>query len=99
MTSKEKFQATVVEMADSINAFPAKMYYKPLDAKVDFLERSLLAVDMFGSKIQKWVPVIEFLIWVKNNLFNEKGKFSFPITKWLGAVSAIRKMIKKMTGE
>jgi len=97
MTSKEKFESVVVDMADALNAFPVNMHYKALNTKVDFLERALLAIDMLSAKIRKWMPVIEFLIWIKNNLFDSKGKFSFPITKWYDAYKAIRKMIKKMT--
>lgn len=97
MTSKEKFESKIVGMSAFLDIFPIRYSTKSVSDKVSFLERALLATEMLNKTIQSWMPVIEFLIWIKNNLFDSKGRFSFPITKWIDAYRAIRNMIKKMT--
>lgn len=56
-----------------------------------------IEIDRQNKVIDHIGYILEFLIWCRNNLFNESGKISIPILKWLSVIKKVKEFITNIS--
>jgi hypothetical protein len=86
MTNKDWIQRQIEE--SSFKAFQWKLTYITSDLN------SNLSNKINSFEINKTVALIKLLVWVYENLFNEKGSFSLPILKIIPFIKSVKRFFE-----
>lgn len=69
---------------------------KPLPSLHLIEQHAMGALITFDQAVAWMVAIIKFFLYLRNNLFNEKGDFKLPITKWWSLAKAVAELVKEI---
>lgn len=103
MTLKEKLELKIIELGtkeffedrnpELIRSLSHNQTINYVESK---FERIVKGLDKVIRVFTANLALIEFLIWIKNNMFSSSGKFTFKILKIFALINQVRLLINRI---
>jgi len=88
MTDKEKLNLRIQELTMEVYQWTPHMYE---------IQKGSVSARIEGAVIiTTSIALLKLLIWASENLFNDEGRFSLPITKWYSVIKKVKEFLKSI---